>query len=291
MNKKVLVVGSTGQLGTDMCHEARRAGYDVVGVDFPAIDIADKTSVAGVVDAYNPDCIINCAAFTAVDACETERDKAFLLNAEGAGNCAAAADRIGARIVHISTDYVFDGRKDGFYVETDPTDPPSIYGKSKLEGERLVAAHCDNHQIFRIAWLYGVHGKNFVYTIRSVAEKQAAAGKPMNVVDDQIGTPTSCVEVSRQVLRGLELHETGVFHATCQGACSWFDFAKTIIAAAGIDVEILPCSTDAFPRPAPRPRNSRLENRKLREAGADSMAEWRKAFEDFLFDEQQHKEQ
>lgn len=290
MNKKILVIGSTGQLGTDMCIEARNAGYEVSGIDFPQIDIADRQSIATVIEDYTPDYIINCAAFTAVDACETERDRAFLLNAEGAGYLAEAASRCGARMVHISTDYVFDGRKDGFYLESDPTNPQSVYGMSKLEGERLVAAACPDHQIFRIAWLYGLHGKNFVYTIRSVAEKKAAAGEPLPVVADQTGTPTSTREVCRQVLRAQEISATGVFHATCEGSCTWYDFTRAIVNAAKIPVEVVPCTTEDFPRPAPRPRNSCLENGRLKEAGVACMSDWRIAFEEFLSDETRKKE-
>ncbi|MBN1760078.1 MAG: dTDP-4-dehydrorhamnose reductase [Chitinispirillaceae bacterium] len=290
-SKTYMVIGSTGQLGTDMCDELRLAGFDVHGVDYPDIDIGNERSVASVVDALKPATIINCAAFTAVDDCETQRERAFLLNAEGAGYLAAAAGGCEARIVHISTDYVFDGCKDGFYLETDQTNPQTVYGRSKLEGERLVAAACENHQIFRIAWLYGIHGKNFVYAIRAAADKKAAAGEPLRVVADQFGTPTSTREVCRQVLRAQAISATGVFHATCEGDCSWFDFAGTIVTAAGIPVEVLPCTTEEFPRPAPRPRNSRLENRRLKEERIDCMVDWRSAFDEFLHDEKRNKEQ
>lgn len=289
-DKKLIVIGSTGQLGTDMCTVARLEGYTVADVDFPDIDIGDPRSVDLLLEAHQPVCVINCAAYTAVDDCESNPDRAFLLNAQGAGYIAAAASRIGARMVHISTDYVFDGMKEGVYVETDPTNPQSVYGQSKLEGERLVAAACSDHQIFRIAWLYGLHGKNFVFTIRSVAEKKAAAGERLQVVADQFGTPTSTMEVCRQVLRAQEYNETGVFHATCEGACSWFDFARTIVTAAKIPVEVVPCTTAEFPRPAPRPKNSRLENRRLKDANIACMADWQHAFEEFLRDEAQEKE-
>jgi len=285
-----MVIGSGGQLGTDMCSEAEKAGFQVVGVDYPAIDIGNKRSVEEHVVGSGVSAVINCAAFTAVDACETEMEKAFLLNAEGVGNIAAAASKAGARMVHISTDYVFSGDKPEPYVETDATDPRSVYGKSKLEGERLVIRNCSDYQILRIAWLYGCHGSNFVKTIRAVAAKKAAAKEALAVVNDQVGTPTSTVQVSRQVLAALQEDVTGIFHATCEGSCSWYDFAKEIVAAAGIPVEMVPCSTEEFPSPTPRPKNSVLENRRFKEAGLAVMEHWKDAFSAFLQDENEKQE-
>jgi dTDP-4-dehydrorhamnose reductase len=283
--KRVLIIGSTGQLGTDMCIMAGHAGYDVAGVDFPQIDLADRSSVERIVRTSGAGCIINCAAYTAVDNCEQEPDRAFALNAHGAGFIAAAAAEMGTRMVHISTDYVFDGNKESPYIESDVPNPQSVYGKSKLEGERLVAAACADHQIFRIAWLYGLNGKNFVFTIRSVAEKKAAAGEPLRVVNDQSGTPTSTKEVCRQIIAALPSPETGVFHATCEGSCTWYDFAREIVTAARIPVDLQPCTTAEFPRPAPRPKNSRLENSRLKRAGIAVMTHWKNAFEEFCRDE------
>ncbi len=288
MNKqKILVIGCTGQLGTDMCSEARSARYEVEGIDFPQIDITDPGLVEHCVVSSKAACIINCAAFAAVDDCETQHERAFALNADGAGYIAAAAASIGARMIHISTDYVFDGRKDcdSAYVETDLPNPQSIYGKSKLAGELKVAAACGNHQIFRIAWLYGLHGKNFVFTIRAVAEKKAASGGALMVVNDQFGTPTSTKEVCRQVLKTMQTDLTGIFHATCEGFCTWFDFAGEIVRAARIPAEVRPCTTDEFPRPAPRPKNSMLENERLKRSGIAIMADWKSAFGEFLRDE------
>jgi dTDP-4-dehydrorhamnose reductase len=286
MNKKsLLVIGSTGQLGTDMCREAQKAGYEVRGIDFPEIDLSDRSSVEHSIAKTKPDLIVNCAAYTAVDDCETNRERAFSLNADGPGHIASAASSIGARVVHFSTDYVFDGEKDGLYVETDTPNPQSVYGMSKLAGEQNVASSCNDHQIFRIAWLYGHYGKNFVFTIRSVAQKKASSGEALTVVNDQLGSPTSTREVCRQVLRALPTQLRGVFHATCEGWCTWFDFAKEIVAAAGIPVEVRPCTTAEFLRPAPRPKNSRLENHRLKSAGIAVMADWKSAFAEFRCDE------
>jgi len=278
----MIVIGSNGQLGTDMCNEATDAGYSVTGIDFPEIDIADRESVSSWISATRASVVVNCAAFTAVDNCETERDRAFVLNADGAGYIAEACEKAGARMVHISTDYVFSGNKTSPYVETDVPDPTSVYGMSKLAGEERVAAACRNHQIFRIAWLYGLHGKNFVFTIRSVAEKMAAGSGTMKVVNDQHGTPTSTIEVCRQILAAQESDLTGILHATCEGACTWFDFASAIVKAAGTAVTVLPCTTEEFPRPAPRPKNSILENSRLKAAKINVMHSWEEAFSAFL---------
>jgi dTDP-4-dehydrorhamnose reductase len=290
-NRRLLIIGSTGQLGTDMCIEASNAGYEAIGVDFPQIDLSDRRSIDRHIVDSKAMAIINCAAYTAVDECETNETRAFALNADAPGFIASAAASIGARMVHISTDYVFDGEKNGFYVESDRPNPQSVYGKSKYAGELQVAAACENHQIFRIAWLYGLHGKNFVFTIRAAAKKKAASDGVLMVVNDQFGTPTTTKEVCRQVLKALPTGTTGIFHATCEGCCTWFDFAQTIVQAARIQVRVLPCTTDEFPRIAPRPKNSRLENERLKRSGIAVMTDWEDAFREFLRDENDLQEE
>ena len=286
-NKRMLIIGSGGQLGTDMCNEATEAGYSVTGIDYPSIDIGDRESVFSWITSRRASVVVNCAAFTAVDNCESEKERAFLLNATGPGYIAEACTESGARMVHISTDYVFSGDKEGPYLESDPTEPSSVYGASKREGELRVAAKCANHQIFRIAWLYGLHGKNFVFTIRSVAEKNTAGGGSIKVVNDQRGTPTFTIVVCRQAIKAQESDLTGIFHATNEGACTWFDSPSAIVKEAGIAVTVLPCSTEEFPRPAPRPKNSILENSRLKAAGIHCMRPWEAAFADFLHLEKQ----
>jgi dTDP-4-dehydrorhamnose reductase len=290
-DRKILVIGSGGQLGTDMCREATKAGCNVVALDYPEIDIGNRESVQKHIIASNASAIVNCAAFTNVDVCESEQEKAFLLNADGPGFIAEAAERIGARMVHISTDYVFSGDKTEPYLETDEVGPRSVYGKSKLAGELRVAQCCADHQIVRIAWLYGLHGGNFVRTIRMVAAKKAAENGVLSVVNDQSGTPTSTVQVCRQILAAMNSDITGVLHATCEGYCTWFEFAQKIIAKADIPVTVVPCTTEEFPRPAPRPKNSRLENSRLKAAGLAVMDNWEEAFNEFLRDETVPQEQ
>jgi len=282
----ILIVGHNGMLGQDMVRAARGAGHRVTGMDFPDIDITRNDSTQKAVAQVKPQAIINCAAYTAVDACETDRDRAFAVNAEGAGLLARYADEYGCALAHFSTDYVFDGRKKSPYVESDPVNPESVYGKSKLEGELMVRKNCKRSFVFRIAWLYGTGGNNFVKTMRTLAQKNAAANTPLRVVNDQFGTPTYTVDVCRQTLRMVNTAHFGLYHCASEGRCSWYDFAVEIVRAAGIPVRVLPCTTAEFPRPAPRPASSVLENSGLKKLGMNLMPHWKDAFAAFLRDEQ-----
>jgi len=283
---KILIVGHKGMLGTDMLSAALKADHEASGVDFPEIDITRLESVRACLRKGRPDTVINCAAFTAVDACETEVLKAFNVNAEGAGNLAIAAREVQSIFVHYSTDYVFDGTAKAPYRETDPTCPASVYGKSKLEGERLVAANNARSFIIRIAWLYGTTGNHFVKTIRNLAQKNAVTGGRLRVVNDQIGSPTCTLDVCNQTLCLLETGNFGLYHATSEGQCSWYDFAQEIRRAAGISVGIDPCTTAEFIRDrdlrvAPRPSWSVLENAALKKLGLNRMPHWKDAFAAF----------
>ena len=185
--------------------------------------------------------------------------------------------------MHISTDYVFDGAASSPYVEDSQTAPQTVYGKSKLRGEEIITdLYGDNSMIFRIAWLYGANGNNFVKTIRQAALSCQQENKPLRVVDDQIGTPTWTVSVCRQILAMIDKKERGIFHATCEGSCSWFEFAKEIVSSYNINVNVEPCTTEEFPRIAPRPRYSVMENARLKAIDANIMPEWRAAFKEFL---------
>ncbi|MFP4163391.1 MAG: dTDP-4-dehydrorhamnose reductase [Chitinispirillaceae bacterium] len=279
---KLLVIGSGGQLGSDFVREARLQGHDTVALDYPQIDIASWESVNETVRKEGFDAIINCAAFTAVDLCEEKQQEAFALNSAGCANLARAAAETNALLIHISTDYVFSGDLDRPYTEEDAPGPKSVYGKSKLEGEEQIASIWEKHIIFRIAWLYGMNGGNFVKSIRRFGRKSKEEGKPLRVVNDQIGSPTWTVSICRQVLHVLDKNVYGVFHCTSEGRCSWFDFAEEIITAAGIEVKVEPCKTEEFPRPAPRPANSVLENKRLKSLGLNIMPEWKNAFREFL---------
>jgi dTDP-4-dehydrorhamnose reductase len=282
---KLFIIGCNGQLGKDMMLTAEEHNLDAGGMDFPDIDITKPESVAAAFSRHKPDVVINCAAHTAVDACETERPKAFAINSEGVKNIAEAAQRTGSKLVHISTDYVFDGTKTGPYVETDAPNPRSVYGMSKLAGEQELIKTYDRYFILRIAWLYGTRGTNFLKTIRSLAQKRAAAKEPLKVVNDQIGTPTYTRHVCNQILSLINTDLFGLYHATNEGMCSWYDFAKAIVTAYEIPVVLLPCTTEEFPRPAPRPANSVLENERLKKLGLNIMPRWEKGLEEYLEEE------
>jgi dTDP-4-dehydrorhamnose reductase len=284
---KLLIIGCNGMLGSDMAAAAKAAGHEVQGIDFPEIDITKPESVRKRVASANPGAIINCAAYTAVDACETNAETAFAVNAQGAENLARAAEERKCIMVHYSTDYVFNGTKAAPYVESDPASPATVYGKSKLQGEKLVQAACSRLFVLRIAWLYGKNGNNFVKTIRTLAQKNAAANLPLRVVHDQKGTPTYTIDVCRQSLSLVPTGHYGLYHATSEGSCTWFDFAREIVSAAQIPVHLLPCATAEFPRPAPRPENSILENAALKKLGLNIMPDWRDAFRRFLQEEKE----
>jgi dTDP-4-dehydrorhamnose reductase len=286
-NSNILVIGSNGQLGTDMVQLAAQQKIICTGLDFPQIDITNQECVAAVMATVKPDIVINCAAFTAVDDCETKPRDAYKVNADGPAVLAAATHNCGALLVHISTDYVFDGTKKTPYLETDTPSPLTVYGKSKLEGEIKIAQNTDRFQIYRIAWLYGIYGNNFVKTIRNVAAKKAASGETLKVVNDQFGTPTHTVDVCRQIFSTMQKELFGIFHCTSQGACSWYDFAREIIDSYGIKADLKPCTTEEYPRPAPRPMFSVLENARLKSAGEDNMPDWKEAFHAFLKREKQ----
>jgi dTDP-4-dehydrorhamnose reductase len=282
---KLFIIGCNGQLGKDMMLTAAEYNLDAGGMDFPDIDITNPHSIANAFSRHKPDVVINCAAHTAVDACETERTKAFAINGEGVRNIAEAAQRTDLKLVHISTDYVFDGTKTGPYVETDAPNPRSVYGMSKLAGEQELIKAYDRYFILRIAWLYGTRGANFLKTIRSLARKRAAAKEPLKVVNDQIGTPTYTRHVCNQILSLINTDLFGLYHATNEGMCSWYDFAKAIVSACEIPVVLLPCTTKEFPRPAPRPANSVLENEHLKKLGLNIMPNWEKGLEEYLEEE------
>ncbi len=253
--------------------------HELCIADLPEVDITDGRCVERAVSDAKPDVIIHCAAMTQVDACEADADKAFRINALGSAFVAAAAARCQARVIAISTDYVFDGLAPQPYHEFDATGPRTVYGASKLAGEEAVRNHCPDHTIVRIAWLYGEEGPSFLHTMLKLG---AQAGEPLRVVDDQRGNPTSTDAVARLVGRLIESPLPGVVHGSCEGEATWFEFARAIFEKAGLRRGLVPCTTAAFPRPAPRPANSRLEKRMLRLAGFPAMPHWREEMDKFV---------
>ena len=274
---KILVTGAEGMLGRTLMR--RLNGHDCRGTDIGDCDLTKGSDVEALIGEVKPDVVIHGAAMTAVDDCETQQDLAFAVNVRGSGNVAVACHRHGARLIAISTDYVFDGDLDRPYREDDPTGPRTVYGQTKLAGEELIRTHCPNHVIARVAWLYGAGGPSFLHTMLRLGSQD---GDPLKVVDDQIGNPTSTDAVADGIERLLSAQIAGVVHMTCEGEATWCTFTKEIFRQTGLTREVVPCTTDEYPRPAPRPANSRLENRSLRLHGLPEMPSWQAALEAFL---------
>lgn len=254
---KILIIGAAGQLGHDLL-DCLGGDHEVTGVDIGEIDITDAASVATVVGDIRPELVINSAAFTNVDGCETDREAAWAVNAEGPGHVARASAAIDAPLIHISTDYVFDGSKGEPYREDDPVAPLGEYGRSKLAGEQAVAAALERHLIVRTAWLFGTAGNNFVKTMLRLGRER----DQLKVVNDQHGSPTYAGHLARAVksLAENRLDQPGVYHMTNSGQCTWFEFAAEIFRLAGVEVDLQPTTTAEFGSPAPRPAYSVLAN-------------------------------
>lgn len=286
--KKIMITGALGQLGSAIYRLLKdKPEYELLCTDtsatedgaVTALDITDEAAVKTYVEGTAPDIIINCAAFTAVDLCESEQDKAYRINALGPGYLAAAAEKIGAKFVHISTDYVFDGQASTPYTEEAPTNPASTYGRTKQAGDELVRANCSRYFILRTAWVYG-DGKNFVKTMLRLAQ----SNQSVRVVADQFGTPTSALELARAIIFLMETESYGIYHATCEGSTNWYEFAVTIFQTAGLTMKVEPISSSEYAAPAPRPMYSVLDNKALRERHNYYMKDWKEAFTEYMKD-------
>ena len=278
--KKIIVTGCNGQLGRAV-NEFYKNDPEIsfVNTDVDELDITDIDAVLKLVREVQPYAIINCAAFTAVDACETQYEKAFAINAIGPRNLAIAARETGAKLMHISTDYVFDGKGTKPYVETDATAPASAYGSTKLAGETFVEQFAEKYFILRTAWLYG-DGKNFAKTMLKLAETHDV----VRVVNDQFGSPTSTVELTKAIAALLFTDNYGIFHATCEGSCSWADFAAEIFRLAGKQTKVEGISTEEYGSVTPRPLYSVLDNRMFRLTTDFTFADWHDAIAVYLKD-------
>lgn len=274
---KILITGANGQLGRELTAQLREKNAELILTDVTELDITNTSKVYEFVEKTRPNVIINCAAHTAVDKCELEKTSAFKINAIGPKNLAQAAFNIGAEIVHISTDYVFEGEGEKELTEFDLTNPQTVYGVTKLQGENFVKALNPKHYIIRTAWLYG-DGNNFVKTMISLSKTNTS----LKVVNDQFGTPTSTVDLARVIIKLVEEKNYGTFHSTCKGQCSWYDFAKEIFMLSNIAVEVIPCSTEEFPRPAKRPKYSVLRNYMLEMTTGDITRSWEEALEEYI---------
>ena len=280
---RVAVTGREGQVVQSLIERGASFGHDIVAVGRPDLDLAgEPRAIVGTLTVVQPDVIVSAAAFTAVDRAESERELAFQINERGAGAVAEAAAKLGVPLVHLSTDYVFDGTKVGPYVESDPTGPASTYGESKLAGEQAVLAAHPQTAVLRTAWVYSPFGANFVRTMLRLAGER----EEVSVVADQLGNPTSALDVADGVLRvasNLVSKEdselTGIFHMTAQGDASWADFAEAIFTASaaegGPSARVRRITTADFPTPAKRPANSRLDGNKLERAHGVRLPDWR----------------
>jgi dTDP-4-dehydrorhamnose reductase len=271
MVRKVLVAGARGMLGTDLCALLERRGWQVVAADIGEFDITDARATHAFVKDHLPSVIINCAAYTAVDQAESDREAAFLVNRDGARHLAEAAVATKASMVHLSTDYVFDGTKNGPYAEDDEPNPRNLYGESKLAGEAAVREALAEHYIVRSAWLYGIHGKSFPRTMLRLARE----GRALRVVSDQKGSPTYTEHLAEALAAVIEKPLYGTYHAVDGGFCTWYELACEVFRAAGVRAEVRPITTAEYPTPARRPTNSMLDTTKLRKCYGVAMPDWR----------------
>ncbi|CDN46120.1 dTDP-4-dehydrorhamnose reductase [Paenibacillus sp. P22] len=275
---KILITGADGQLGKEFCLLPKNGEYEIVGLNRNQLDITSKDQCEAAIAAINPHVIIHCAAYTAVDQAELEPELAFAVNAKGTENIAAVANQIEAKLICVSTDYVFDGQGNTPYKINDTPRPQTVYGKSKLAGEELAKAIHNRVFIVRTSWVYGLYGQNFVKTMIKIGEEKGH----VKVVEDQIGSPTYTRDLAECLLELAATEKYGVYHASNSGSCSWYQFAQAIFEEAGLTVRVEPCCTADFPRPAPRPAYSVLDQSALLQIGLTGMPHWRVALKDYF---------
>jgi dTDP-4-dehydrorhamnose reductase len=272
------VLGTPGQLGGDLVDEGARHGHDMIGLTRAECDITDGAAVAGAIDAVRPDAVMNCAAWTQVDAAEEHEAEAEAVNATGAGIVAAACAAAGVRCCHVSTDYVFDGTATSPIPENATAAPRSAYGRTKWHGEVAVRERCANHLVVRSSWLYGRQGPNFVLTMLRLASER----RPLRVVADQHGTPTWTGHLAPAMLRLVEIAAPGTYHLTNSGVTTWYDLAVAAIGARGLPVDVVPITTAEYPTPAVRPAYSALENRAWHDLGEPPLPDWQDGLRAYL---------
>ena len=269
--QKILVTGANGMLGQDLVPILQDEGYEVIETSRKNLDITNLKQAKEVFKHEKPDIAVHCAAYTNVDGAEEEKDLAHKVNAQGTENIAKICAENNVLMIYISTDYVFDGTKKEAYLPDDKTNPLNVYGQTKLDGEKAVQKYCKKYYIARTSWLYGIYGKNFVETMISLADKPE-----LKVVDDQIGCPTWTIELSNGIVTLLEEKpEYGIYHICGSGKTSWYGFAKEIFKLIGENVNVKPCKTEEFPRPATRPMNSAMGNNGI-------CRNWKSALKDYI---------
>lgn len=275
---KVLVTGVKGQLGYDVVNELTKRGHIAIGTDIEEMDITDAKSVSKVIRENTPDAVVHCAAYTAVDAAEDNVDLCRKINAEGTQNIATVCKELDIKMVYISTDYVFDGEGERPWEPDDERMPLNVYGQTKYEGELAVQNTLDKYFIVRIAWVFGVNGKNFIKTMLNLGKTRES----LTVVNDQFGSPTYTYDLAGLLVDMVETDKYGIYHATNEGICTWYEFACEIFRQAGIDVKVSPVSAAEYPAKAKRPSNSRMSKEKLTENGFAKLPTWQDALGRYL---------
>ncbi|WP_414698875.1 dTDP-4-dehydrorhamnose reductase [Paenibacillus sp. LPE1-1-1.1] len=276
---KIVITGANGQLGRELS-EWTTGTAEIIGFGRHELDITSLPACRNLFALHQPDVVIHCAAYTAVDKAESEPDEAFRVNAAGTRNVAVAAREVGAKLCYISTDYVFDGTGTTPYNEYDKTNPLTVYGKSKFAGEQLVQTLYDRYYIVRTSWVFGKYGNNFVKTMLKLAEER----DQLKVVADQIGSPTYTYDLAEFLLELVHTDYYGIYHASNSGTCSWYDFAQAIFEESGSKIILEPCTTAEFPRPAPRPAYSVMDHSAMRSNGFNVLRPWREALKHYLKD-------
>lgn len=271
---KVLVTGVKGQLGYDVVRELEKRGHEAVGVDIEEMDITNAEQVDSVLKSTEPDAVIHCSAYTAVDRAEDEVDVCRRVNAEGTKNIATVCAELGCKMMYISTDYIFSGDGERPWEPDDEANPLNVYGQTKYEGEQEIKSRLDNYFIVRISWVFGINGNNFIKTMLRLGKENGA----VKVVEDQIGSPTYTEDLSVLLVDMIESDAYGQYHATNEGICSWYEFAKEIFRAAGMtNVQVTPVASGEFPVKAKRPFNSRMSKEKLVKNGFNKLPTWQDA--------------
>lgn len=275
---RILVTGVKGQLGHDVVHELEARGHEAIGVDIEEMDITDAASVQRVITEADVEAVIHCAAYTAVDAAEDHEELCRKVNAEGTRHIARVCKSLDIKMMYISTDYVFNGQGTRPWEPDDEREPLNVYGQTKCEGELAVEEILDQYFIVRIAWVFGVNGKNFIKTMLNLGKTRDA----LTVVDDQVGSPTYTYDLARLLVDMIETDQYGRYHATNEGVCSWYEFACEIFRQAGIQVQVTPVDSSAYPAKAKRPMNSRMSKARLDERGFTRLPSWQDALGRYL---------
>lgn len=275
---KVLVTGVKGQLGYDVMNELAKRGIEGVGVDIDEMDITNAESVDQVITAANPDAVIHCAAYTAVDAAEDNVELCRRVNRDGTQNIANVCKKLDCKMVYISTDYVFDGQGTRPWEPDDQRNPLNVYGQTKYEGELAVENTLSKYFVVRIAWVFGVNGKNFIKTMLNLAKTH----DHLTVVDDQFGSPTYTYDLAKLLVDMVQTEKYGYYHATNEGITNWYEFAKAIFETAGVTIDVQPVSSDNYPSKAKRPSNSRMSKEKLTENGFEKLPAWQDALKRYV---------